>query len=494
MSCEDAGDTTAVGGMPPAPAAAACWRACPAAAAERVGGDAVRPAPVTARPADRRSGAGTGRTAAARGRPRQRAGAASALILPLSAPAMPALAAQTMRNAAEMALAEFKAPNIQLLVKDDGGTRAGGAAGGAAGARRRRARSSSARCSPSRSRAVAQVARAAQRAGDRLLDRCQRRGARRLSAELPAGNRCRRASSNTPPRAGQALLRGADPRQRLWHAWSKPRSSQAVGARAAAASWRSSATRPTRHAMQDAGAATVAQAAARGRRDLHSGRRRCGAATWCRRWPPTASIPSACSSSAPGFGTIRASSPTRRCRARWYRGAGYGRLPRLRGRYRGTLRPGSGAHRDARLRCGRAGRRAGQDPGAAALLRPGLTNPSGFTGIDGRVPLPADGTNQRGLAVLRVTQPGAGHGPGTARLAAGRVRRKSRSRKVGSGFRKRSCFSNNSRREIGHHGIEHRKARRRHAQAAVRRDLDRAFLGEHARCASRSSGRPASAA
>src|SRR5579872_4607538 len=44
------------------------------------------------------------------------------LILPLSAPGNAGLAGQAMRNAAEMAIAEFKNPNIQLLVKDDGGT------------------------------------------------------------------------------------------------------------------------------------------------------------------------------------------------------------------------------------------------------------------------------------------------------------------------------------------------------------------------------------
>ena len=48
-----------------------------------------------------------------------------ALILPLSAPGNAGLAGQAMRNAAEMALAEFNAPNIQLLVKDDGGTAEG---------------------------------------------------------------------------------------------------------------------------------------------------------------------------------------------------------------------------------------------------------------------------------------------------------------------------------------------------------------------------------
>src|SRR5471032_3057051 len=44
------------------------------------------------------------------------------LVLPLSAPGNAGLAATSMKNAAEMALAEFKDPNIQLLVKDDAGT------------------------------------------------------------------------------------------------------------------------------------------------------------------------------------------------------------------------------------------------------------------------------------------------------------------------------------------------------------------------------------
>jgi len=36
-----------------------------------------------------------------------------------------------------------------------------------------------------------------------------------------------------------------------------------------------------------------------------------------------------------------------------------------------------------------------------------LTNPSGFTGIDGLFRFRADGTNERGLAVLKVTPSGA---------------------------------------------------------------------------------------
>src|SRR5262249_11405710 len=52
-----------------------------------------------------------------------------ALILPLSALGNAGVAAQSMKNAAEMALAEFKNPNVQLLVKDDGGTAQGAQAG-----------------------------------------------------------------------------------------------------------------------------------------------------------------------------------------------------------------------------------------------------------------------------------------------------------------------------------------------------------------------------
>jgi branched-chain amino acid transport system substrate-binding protein len=51
------------------------------------------------------------------------------LILPLSGQGNAGVAALSMKNAAELALAEFKNPNIQLLVKDDGGTPQGAQAG-----------------------------------------------------------------------------------------------------------------------------------------------------------------------------------------------------------------------------------------------------------------------------------------------------------------------------------------------------------------------------
>jgi ABC-type branched-subunit amino acid transport system substrate-binding protein len=47
------------------------------------------------------------------------------LILPMTASGNAGAAARSMKNAAEMALAEFNTPNIQLLLKDDGGNAQG---------------------------------------------------------------------------------------------------------------------------------------------------------------------------------------------------------------------------------------------------------------------------------------------------------------------------------------------------------------------------------
>jgi ABC-type branched-subunit amino acid transport system substrate-binding protein len=51
------------------------------------------------------------------------------LILPLSASGNAGVAATSMKNAAEMALAEFQNPNVQILIKDDGGSPSGAQAG-----------------------------------------------------------------------------------------------------------------------------------------------------------------------------------------------------------------------------------------------------------------------------------------------------------------------------------------------------------------------------
>ncbi|MFY9736853.1 MAG: penicillin-binding protein activator, partial [Rhodoplanes sp.] len=47
------------------------------------------------------------------------------LILPFSASGNAGAAAQSMRNAAEMAWADFSNPDVELIVKDDGGTAQG---------------------------------------------------------------------------------------------------------------------------------------------------------------------------------------------------------------------------------------------------------------------------------------------------------------------------------------------------------------------------------
>jgi ABC-type branched-subunit amino acid transport system substrate-binding protein len=69
---------------------------------------------------------GNSEGAAAAGPPQQPAVAGNGhvkvgLILPLSATGNAGVAAQSMKNAGEMALAEFQNPNVQLLIKDDGG-------------------------------------------------------------------------------------------------------------------------------------------------------------------------------------------------------------------------------------------------------------------------------------------------------------------------------------------------------------------------------------
>ena len=133
----------------------------------------------------------------------------------VGAPATRRSAAQSMRNAAEMALAEFNNPDIQLLVKDDGGT-APGAQQAAQQALDEGAEIILGPLFALTVGPVGQLARAAQRPGDRVLDRHQCRRARRLSAELPAGIR-RRPHRRLRRQPGQTLVRRAHPGQRLRH-------------------------------------------------------------------------------------------------------------------------------------------------------------------------------------------------------------------------------------------------------------------------------------
>ena len=90
-----------------AAAAAAALAACSSSSSYFSGFSAAPPQ--GAQPAQPAATLGTGQVKAA-------------LILPLSAAGNAGIAGQAMRNAADMALAEFNAPNVQLLVKDDAGS------------------------------------------------------------------------------------------------------------------------------------------------------------------------------------------------------------------------------------------------------------------------------------------------------------------------------------------------------------------------------------
>ena len=82
--------------------------------------------------------------------------------------------------------------------------------------------------------------------------------------------------------------------------------------------------------------------------------------------------------------------------------------------------------------------------GPARFAEETLTNPSGFAGIDGVFRFRPDGTNQRGLAVMRVT-PSGGQVVSPAPKAFG----------AGGYVIPAECL----RRQIRHHRIEHREAR-----------------------------------
>ena len=136
------------------------------------------------------------------------------LVLPLSASGNAGVAAQSMKNAAEMALAEFQNPNIQLLIKDDGGSPQG------AQQVTQQALGEGAEIIlgplfAGSVPATAQLDAREGRPGDRVLDRFERRRARRLSPELPAGVR-RQPDRRLLRQHRQEIFRGAAARQCLW--------------------------------------------------------------------------------------------------------------------------------------------------------------------------------------------------------------------------------------------------------------------------------------
>ena len=135
------------------------------------------------------------------------------LVLPLTASGNAGAAAQSLKNAAELAIAEFNAPDISLIVKDDGGS----AQGGQQAAEQAISEGCEIILGPLFAvavRPVGQIARQRGRAGDRLLHRRAGRLARRLSAELPAGLR-RRPHRRLRRRAAPQVVRRPAARHRL---------------------------------------------------------------------------------------------------------------------------------------------------------------------------------------------------------------------------------------------------------------------------------------
>ena len=111
------------------------------------------------------------------------------------------------------------------------------------------------------------------------------------------------------------------------------------------------------------------------------------------------------SCSAPACGTIRGCSRARRCKAALC-GARSVRFGSFAGRYRTN----SAASRCAPRRWPMT--RSRWSPlvatqGAQRFAPETLTNPSGFAGIDGLFRFRSDGTNERGLAVMKVAQGGS---------------------------------------------------------------------------------------
>ena len=158
-------------------------------------------------------------------------------------------------------------------------------------------------------------------------------------------------------------------------------------------------------AQMQATSATCAQAAARPTR--------CSSPTpptpcrrWCRRWPPTASTPGACSCSAAACGKTRRSFPVRRCEGAWYAGPDVAGFRNFSGRYRTNY--GQDPVRTATLVYDAVALVAAltKTQGQRRFSEEVLTNPSGFTGIDGLFRFRRDGVNQRGLAVMRVSPTG----------------------------------------------------------------------------------------
>ena len=305
-----------------------------------------------------------------------------------------------MRNAAEMALAEFNDPNIQLLVKDDGGT----AQAAQLAAQQSLDEGAQIILGPLFSQSVSFVGQVARSRNVPVIafstDTNVASNGVYLLSFLPESDvdRIVQYASSVGKRSFAALIPD-NPYGTVVEAAFK----QAIARRAAARSSRSSIIRTTRRRWR--------------RRSAPS--------------PKARSAPNACSFRTAAMRCRTWSKAGRRCRqseaaaATRHRPVGRPAIfatPPLDGGWYAA--PDATGYRNFATRY-RA--RYNQDPVRTATLAYDavaliaalvktqgpqrfspqvLTNPSGFTGIDGLFRFRADGTNERGLAVLRVTTSG----------------------------------------------------------------------------------------
>ena len=278
--------------------------------------------------------------------------------------------------------------------------RAGRAGGRAAGARRGRRDHPRAAVRAFGRRRRAGRARA-RRAGDRVLHRRQRRGARRLSAELPARNPTSTASSATRSRRASARSRRWCPTMPM-ASWCEAAFQQAVargGGRVVALE---------RYPARPAAACRSRCAASRRppraptRSSFRTAPMPCR--PWCRRLRRAASIRKRIQLL--GTGPVGRSAHFRRSRSLqggWFAAPDAAGFRAFSARYRARTGKTRCAPRRSPTTRSRWSPRWSRRRDRSASTKQVLTNSSGFAGIDGMFRFRPDGTNQRGLAVLRVT-------------------------------------------------------------------------------------------
>ncbi len=323
-----------------------------------------------------------------------------AVMLPVSAPGNAGAAAASMRNAAEMAIAEFRNPNIQLLIKDDGGTPQGAQFAAQQALERRR--------SHHRRAAVRAI-------GQRVAQVARPRGIPMIafSTDANVAGRGIYLLSFLPESDAHRIVDYAVSRGKRSFAAMIP--DNAYGAVVEAAFQQAVARRGgrvvalERYATNAAGISAAAHGSPKRqgapmRSSFRTMRRTCRKSSM--RCSRPASTCAASSCSAPACGTIRGCSPPRRCATagipRRTRPGYNGFAQRYRARYGGDpVRTASLSYDAVALIA-----RLVQTEGPNAFSEQTLTNPSGFAGVDGVFRFRADGTNERGLAVMKVTPQG----------------------------------------------------------------------------------------